>query len=233
MCSMSKPREEQSPEASLNKDSAVNAETWQAKSPAPSPPSLPALLKVANMIKQITTKYSLPGQVKGALAEVADFARKAIELEENKDLPTVIILVTDFHEQLRSNLCHLYKALETKFTDLQAGQCKLLTLEETLSKTSENLQSSTKELEGKVDKVMDAMNRIANTTKSYCDALLAKPPGLHSPTAHPKVISDLERKDRQVLISYLSVKDNTTLGMSLLVLKDKANQILSDLDNPS
>ncbi len=223
------------PDATTKKDHIAPAETQQAKSPAPSPPlpSPPALLKVASMIEQITTKHSLPGQVKRALVEVVDYARKAAEMEESKGSPTVLIPVKAFHEQLRSDLRYLYSALEAKFTDLQAGQSKLLTSAESLNKTSENLQTSTRELEGKVDKVTVATDRIVTTTTSYRDALLAKPAGQNKSNANPKVISDLERKDRQVLVGYSSAEDNATLGTSLLALKDKANQILASMDDPS
>jgi hypothetical protein len=37
----------------------------------------------------------------------------------------------------------------------------------------------------------------------------------------------------QVLIGYSSVKDNAILSMSLVELKDKANQILTDMNNSS
>src|SRR5258707_9357746 len=228
--SMDRPQKVQTPEATMKKDCTTPAETQQAKSPAPSPP--PALLKIASMIEQITTKHSLPGQVKGALAEVMDFARKAAEMEDSKGLPTVIILVKTFHKHLRSDLRYLYSTLEAKIMDLQAGQSKLLISAESLNKSSENLQSSTKELEGKVDKVTDATDRIVSTTTSYRDALLAKPANHNKSSANPKVISDLERKDRQVLVGYSSAGDNATLGTSLLVLKDNANQVLANIDDP-
>jgi hypothetical protein len=83
-----------------------------------------------------------------------------------------------------------------------------------------------------VDKVTDATNRIVNTIMLYHDTLLAKPASHNRTNANPKVLSDLKRKNRQVLISYSSVKNNATLGISLLELKDKANQTLMDMDNP-
>jgi len=40
--------------------------------------------------------------------------------------------------------------------------------------------------------------------------------------ADPKVLSDLDRRARQILIGYSSVEENAALNTSLLDLKDKA-----------
>jgi hypothetical protein len=177
------------------------------------------------MIKQIITKHNLLGQVKGALAEVANVAKKAGKEEASRGPPTVTPLGKAHHKQIRSDLHYIYCSLDAKLLDLQAGQSKLLSSVDSLNKMSENLQMSTKELKDKVNKVTDATDRITNTTMSYCDALLAKPANQNRTNTNPKVLSNLERKDKQVLIGYSSAEDNTTLSMSLLELKDKANQI--------
>jgi hypothetical protein len=47
------------------------------------------------------------------------------------------------------------------------------------------------------------------------------------------VLNDLERKAKQILIAYNAAEDNTTLNTSLLDLKDKANRIAAEMEDPT
>ena len=82
-------------------------------------------------------------------------------------------------------------------------------------------------------KVNDATAQIANTTLLYRDALLAKPASLLSSTTDPKVLDDQDRRARQILIEYNSVKENAMLNTSLFDLEDKANKIVSEMADPT
>jgi len=81
--------------------------------------------------------------------------------------------------------------------------------------------------------VNDTTDKIATTTSTYCDALLDKPDNQLRTNVNPKVLNNLDRRARQVLVGHSLDKENTTLGSSLLDLKDKANRIVTEIDDPT
>jgi hypothetical protein len=137
------------------------------------------------------------------------------------------------HEQFKADLVFVQKALETKLSDVHNDQRKLLASADSLNKSAENLHSTTKDLESKVVKVNDSTVKLASTTMSYRDAMLAKPASPNRSNADPKVLINADRRSRQVLIGYNASEDNATLNTSLLALKDKANKVIVEMDNPS
>jgi hypothetical protein len=66
--------------------------------------SLSTLLKVAKTIEQIITKYSILGQVKGALTDVANMVRKASNKEGSEGPPIALTLIKAFYDQINTNL---------------------------------------------------------------------------------------------------------------------------------
>jgi hypothetical protein len=193
----------------------------------------PALLKIAEIVEQIIHNFKPPGQVKQALTTVLELAKTAAEEAKEEGTNAKTNPVKIVHERFKADLYAVHKALDEKISDLQEGQKKLIRTTETLSKSTESLNSATKNLETKMVKVNDTTDKIANTTSSYRDALLAKPDNLLRNTADPKVIDDLDRKARQVLIAYGTEEENATLNVPLLDLKDKANGIITDLEDPT
>lgn len=193
----------------------------------------PALQKIAKMIEQIISKHNPPGQVKQALTEVVEVAKKAAEEEKGVGLHVPLNAVKTLHERFKADLLVVHDSLDAKISDIQTSQKKMLSSTESLSKSTESLHSATKELEGKVIKVNDTTDKIANTTISYRDVLAAKSASPLRASANPKVLNDLDRRARQLLIGYSSVEDNATLNVSLFDLKDKANKIITEMDDPT
>ena len=112
-------------------------------------------------------------------------------------------------------------------------QRKLLAAADSLNKSTENLCSTAKDLESKVVRVNDSTDKLASTTKSYRDAILAKPSSPNRTAVDPKVLDGVDRRARQILIGYSDAGDNATLQTSLSELKDKANRIVIDMDDPT
>ena len=204
------------------------ARTMKTKTTTSSP-----LLKIAKMIDQIISKHNPPGQVKQALTEVAELAKKTVEEEKEANIHVPLNAVKTMHERFKADLLVVHGALDDKISDIQTSQRKLLSSLESLNKSTKNLCSTTKELEGKVTKVNNITDKIATTTSTYRDVLLAKPANQLRSNTDPKVLDDLDRRARQVLVGHSSDEENTTLGTSLLDLKDKANKIVTKLDNPT
>jgi hypothetical protein len=226
---------------------AESQSTPPAKPPGEKPPTTPTgaaatqppktlptptpLHKIAKMIEQIISKYNPPGQVKQALTDVMELAKKAAEEDKGAGIHVPLKAVKILHERFKADLLLVHDSLDTKITDIQASQRKLLSSTETLNKSSENLSTATKELESKLVKVNDATDKIANTANSYRDALMAKPSNSLRTNANPKVLQDLDRRTRQILLGYSSIEDNATLNISLLDLKDKANKAVTEMEN--
>jgi len=178
------------------------------------------------MLKSIISKSSTPTHLKTTLLEVVNMARKAGEEEWAKGEHIPPNLVEALHKKVRADLCIVIDTFNLKFSKLQTSQKELLNSAEVINKKTENLQNTTKELETKAGKVDNTMVKIASLAMSYKDVLLKTPPNTNRAGADPKVLSDLNRRAKQILICYSSAEDNAMLNKSLLELKDKANRII-------
>jgi hypothetical protein len=81
-------------------------------------------------------------------------AKKAAEEEKSVEIHVPLNVVKIMHEHFKADLLLVHGSLDSKISDLQQSQKKLLLSTESLNKTAENLHS---------------------TTMSYRDALMAKP----------------------------------------------------------
>jgi len=192
-----------------------------------------ALFKVARRLEIIISKHSPSSQLKLALMEVVNEARKAGDEELGKGEHITPNAVETLHKHIRADLLHPYNGLNSRIVEVQNRQKQILNSAEIINKATVNLQSTTKELEDKVGKVNNTTDKIANTTMSYKEALLSNPSNMNKAGVDLKVLNDLDRKARQILISYSSTEDNATLNTSLLDLKDKANQVIDNLEDPT
>ena len=195
-----------------------------AKAPSP-------LDKIAKLLEQVIAKHNPPGQVKTALVEIVELAKKAAEEEKGTGSNAPLNAVKYMHDRLKADLLEVHSDLDAKISELQLNQKRLLTSTESLSKSTENLRSTTRDLESKVIKVNDTTDKLANTTMSYRDAILAKPANPNRTSADPKVLSSVDKKARQILVSFSSAEDNATINTSLQELKDKANKIMDDIED--
>ena len=207
------------------------AEAARARSPAsaqkakvtkaPTP-----LDKITRMLEQLVAKHNPPGQVKMALTEIMEFAKKAAEEEKGAGAHAPLNAVKHMHDRLKADLLVVHSDLDAKITELQHKQEKILSTTESLSKSTESLRSTTRDLESKVLKVNDTTDKLATTTMSYRDAILAKPANSNRTSADPKILNSVDKRARQILMGFNAGEDNATLTSSLVELKDKANKIV-------
>lgn len=177
-------------------------------------------------LSQVLERHKLPSQVKTALSEIIEIIRKENLVIERERTYVPASAMKQVHESFKDDLMYVREGLDRKLTDILSEQKKLL------AKT-ESLFTSTKDIESKVKKVNDTTDILADTTKSYRDAIMAKPAGAHRSLADPKVIDGIERKAKQILVGFSNAEDNDTLHTSLSELIDRANNIISELDDPS
>lgn len=206
--------------------SSVAPERKNALSPSP-------LHKIATALAHVIAKHPLPGQTKTALTEIHDLAKKEYVAEERAKTYVPMKAVKSLHDQFKADLVHAKNSIETKILNLQHEQRKLMATTDSLSLSTENLRTTTKDLETKVSKVNDSTEKLTNTTLSYRDALLAKPDNINRSAADPKILINADRRSRQILLGYNAIEENATLNTSLLELKEKANKVIIEMDDPS
>ena len=108
--------------------------------------------------------------------------------------------------------------------------CKVL-LENTskVLKDVEEVKTNTKDLACKVNKVMDATDKLASDTNSYRDALLSKPTPSNKANVDPRVLSDMDQKVKQILIDIYDKDADNILTKSLTAMIDKANKAIAGI----
>jgi hypothetical protein len=93
------------------------------------------------------------------------------------------------------------------------------------------INAATKEIENKVIKVNDATDQISSTTKTYKEALLTQPSQPTGATVDHKLMDDLERKAKQILVD---VHSDDLNGKSPIEIKNKANKAVAEVTaNPT
>jgi hypothetical protein len=100
---------------------------------------------------------------------------------------------------------------------------------------SEEMKGNSNDIISKLGKVTNVMDKIADTTQSYHNVLVTRQAQTHKASTPPKVLGDMERKAKQILMDIFDEEGNNTLEKSLEELIDKANEVLgkmSDADKP-
>ena len=187
-------------------------------------------LKLLRMLEKLLTKHKPEGELRKDLEVVTEVTR-TLAGKELAGQTAAINVVSTIQDQMKADLCSLYKALDSRLVEIQNGQEKILTSTEQLSKTTNNLHSTAKELETKVVKVTNTTDKIANTTMSYRDALLTKTDSSNRAAVDPKVLNSIERRVKQILIKHAPMETEGAAIASLAELKDKANNIITDMDD--
>lgn len=189
-----------------------------------SPPTTPLQIITA-MLEQILAKHNPPRQVKSAIEETLEVTKRAAVEEKDAWKTDTLHAVKSLHNSLKSDLLVVQNRLEAKINELQNDHLKIIA-------STNNLRSTTEELESKVIKFNDTMDKLTSTTMMYHDAIMAKPTSSNKPSADPKVLDSMDRRAKQVLIGFDSPLENSTMGTCLVALKDKANNIIASLKDP-
>ena len=135
----------------------------------------------------------------------------------------------DIRNLVRKDLTELHNIMIKSFNGITAmANITLETAEKTL-KATEDLKGGTNDLINKVGKVTNVTDKIASTTQSYRDVLVARQVPTHKDSTDPRILGDIERKAKQILIDTFDKDGDNTLGRSLAEHVDKANEIISKM----
>jgi hypothetical protein len=117
-------------------------------------------------------------------------------------------------------------SIENKMDTLRNEQEKILKATANFSEQANGLKAAAKEIETHMGKVTSATNKIVSNATPYCDALLGGTGRENREAADGRVLIDLERKAKQILIV---IKDFDTAMLSTDTLMEKANGILTEI----
>jgi hypothetical protein len=191
-------------------------------------PAIPPLVKIANIINHIITKETLNKSTKVSLEGILMYILEANEKEGLRIAKlTAIVEDSAIRRSIRADLDRIYGAITIQLNDIQNTSNATLSSSSKLIKDTECVDAATKDLTGKVGKITDTTDRIATDTSKYHDAVLSRPVQTLRTNADPKVLVDIERKSRQILVELPVTEEMRTLGKSLLELTDKANKVIT------
>jgi len=187
---------------------------------------------IVNVLKEIITKDNMLSRMKKRLEELLIFVRQ----EESKETRAAVekeeqLKLSNLHDFFRADLLQMYKAMEKCFTSIQMTTTATLTNVEGAFKTSKNVMNVVEAIATKVSKVTDTTVKIATITLSYRDVLWVEPMQPNKANTDPKVMGDMERKARQILIQVYNDEGLAFLTKSLSEIIAKANDAIDTIED--
>jgi hypothetical protein len=149
-------------------------------------------------------------------------------------------------QEIQAEVSALCKAVRADLSKLQDDITKRLdgitSVVNVTLKTTKKVLTVLEEIKGRssdiisnLGKVTNIADKIADTTQSYHDILVTRQAQMHKISAPPRILGDMERRAKQILIDIYDEEGNNTLEKSLVELTAKANEVLdtmTDTDKP-
>jgi hypothetical protein len=98
-------------------------------------------------------------------------------------------------------------------------------------KEVEEARTEARDMASKVSRVTEATDKIASETETYRDALLARPKQSSRNSVDLKVLTDVDHKEKQILVEIFDVEGNNTLAQSLMAIVSKANGAIASMED--
>ena len=197
---------------------------------------------VAETLLALAETYKLPENITKALVHVSEVAKHIdIQCQGCTSAKMVPELIKELQGNLSKELDQKLGALESKLTSSSPTPELLKTASKEIEQAARNIKAAVVEMGSSITKVTDMSSQLANTASSYKDALLnsnAQPPQSQSrppPTseqtsqADPRILRDVDRKARQILID---TRDEKLLNASLADIKEKVQTAINAITNP-
>jgi len=189
-----------------------------------------AFRRIAEMLSAVIQSGKLDTLTKQNVAKVIKIAKEA----EAKEAPRVISggeeeKVSAIRLAVWGDLVKLHNSLEKKILQVHEGSKAILDNTSKILTSVEEAKTDTKDLASKVNKVTDTTDKIASDTNSYRSALLSKPAQTNKNVIDPKVLSDMDRKARQILMDIYNKDEDNILSKSLTAVIEKANETIAGL----
>jgi hypothetical protein len=194
------------------------------------------LTRVVAQLEQIIQMHELEVEAKHKIEVLIKYARKESKVlskwaEKLGEQAKVSIIC----EANRTDLKSICESITMQIEGLQESSNEMQMKIGKTIKAVEETKDIAKELASKVNKVTEATDKIASKTESYRDVLLASPAQGNKVKANPRVLGDIERKAKQILVEIFNIEGNNTMAKSLTELVSKAKEAidsLEDVDKP-
>ena len=227
--------------ASTKTDTQQNEASNATKSRAAEPSKEPSssnkqksmtLQLITEALKHVIAKEKLEKTTKALLEGILKFIRETEESKKKKAGSLAAQTeVSTLHKAIKQDLLWMYETLAKQIDGVLNTASVTLENSEKILADSKDLKEATKEVSSKVGKVNDAVDKIATTTQSYRNVLAQRPLTANNSSLDPKVLGDMERKARQILIDIFDDNANNVLSKSITEVIVRANKALDKIDD--
>lgn len=193
------------------------------------------LSELVEILSQFVSIYKLDNAAKTRMEEIITLARAAVEKERRSErILEEQITVSGIRKAILADLHSMYNTLATHIGSVQDTANAALSNTDKVLSITEELRGGTNDLISKVGNVTSVADKIANTTQSYRDVLVANRAPSHKDTVDPRILGDVERKAKQILIETFDKEEDGIAEKSLTEIVNKANEVISmtDADKP-
>lgn len=196
-----------------------------------------ALSELIGHLMQFVSIYKLDTVAKQRMEEIITFAKEVVvkecsgtqvEAEQNN--------VSKIQNAIRTDLQSMYDALARKIDSIQdtsnaslSGIDKVTKDVEASKNLVQNLRGETDNILSKLGQVTNTTDKIASTTQTYRDVLVSKQTPTLRASIDPKVLGDMDRRSKQILVDIFDEEEVNTLGKSLTELINRANEVLDGM----
>lgn len=225
------------PKAAASKNTACSSEGADVavapQAPKRNDTTSSHLHKIVSMLTQVIREDVLDANAKQHLEEIIIWALEKAGSETGEDIEQC--KVSAIREAIQADLVQMHNALVSHINGVQESMNVTLANTSRILKDAEDTRETAKDLIGKVSKVSETANRLASETSSYRDVLLASPKHANRQNTDPKVLNDMDRKAKQIMVEIFDTEGNNTLAKSLAELVERANkaiETINDADKP-
>ena len=188
------------------------------------------LQKIAAAIGQIISKEAIDTSTKKSLQDILVFIL-VVNRKEDQSAAKIEATAEESYIRncIRKDLTEMWYNINEHLNSIQDTVNETLTSSSKLLADMESIAAATRDLTGKVGKITDTAEKIATDTSKYRDAVLTRPVQTIRANTDPKILGDLDRKGRQILIEHLGLDGNNALGKSVAELTTKANEAINGI----
>jgi len=207
----------------------VQTKKGNAETATPSLPVSP-LHFIAESLTLLLGTEKVGSTVQKRIEKTIAYARDADAKEKGKSTSPASNLDEDpLKLSIRADLVLMYDVLAKLLGDIKHTTNSTLSNVNSLSTKATEISGEIKSLAAKLGKVSDCTDKIASSTTAYRDALTTTKPLTTSDKLDPKVLGDMERRDKQIWLDMAENGDVPILSKSLTALVEQANKALDSI----
>ena len=188
---------------------------------------------VEGLNKILSGEESPERVIKGILKYIRKLEKTEKEDEERREIQ---MEVSALRKGINKDVGMLHDSLMDQLNYITSTLDVTRENSEKALKASEELKGETCNILNKLGNVTSVADKIAVNTQSYRDALVTRQSPTHKASVDPKVLGDIDRKAKQILVDIYDEEGANTMEKSLTELMAKANEVLdgmTDADKPT